>query len=82
MERWWCLDCRTTVELDSHARCQICSSDAVDTMERTNMYLKATPEVSAPATDSYARGLVVHLGTVRVESGTEFPLTLSTVYVN
>ena len=82
MERWWCLDCRTTVELNSHARCQICDSDAVDTMERTNMYIAPTPAVFVPVPDVYAERLMVHLGTVRIESGTEFPLTYATVYVN
>jgi hypothetical protein len=31
---WWCLDCRTPIELDRHGRCCICGSDAVDSMLR------------------------------------------------
>ena len=34
MERWWCIDCRTSVELNTQAKCECCGSDAVDTMER------------------------------------------------
>jgi len=34
MERWWCIDCRTSVHLNTQAKCECCGSDAVDTMER------------------------------------------------
>ncbi len=27
---WWCMDCRTAVELDKHGRCGSCESEAVD----------------------------------------------------
>jgi len=30
MKRWWCMDCRNTVELDKHGRCGNCESEAVD----------------------------------------------------
>jgi Zn finger protein HypA/HybF involved in hydrogenase expression len=34
MERWWCMDCKTPVELDTHGRCLVCQSEAVDLIER------------------------------------------------
>ncbi len=57
MERWWCLDCRTSVELNGHAQCEICGSDAVDTMERNNMYHTPTPSVFVPVPDVSAERL-------------------------
>jgi Zn finger protein HypA/HybF involved in hydrogenase expression len=30
MKRWYCMDCRTSVELDKHGRCEGCESEAVD----------------------------------------------------
>jgi hypothetical protein len=33
MDRWWCMDCRTEVELDKHGRCGCCESEAVDSIE-------------------------------------------------
>ena len=82
MERWWCLDCRTSVELNSHARCQICDSDAVDTMERTNMHNNQKPAVFVPVADVYAERLTVHLGTIRWETGNESLAVDEAVYVN
>ncbi len=38
---WWCIDCRTPVELDRHGRCHNCGSDAVDLMERPAAYWSA-----------------------------------------
>jgi hypothetical protein len=32
MNRWWCMDCRSAVELDKHGRCGSCESEAVDSM--------------------------------------------------
>jgi hypothetical protein len=32
MNRWWCMDCRSPVELDKHGRCGSCESEAVDSM--------------------------------------------------
>ena len=37
MERWWCIDCRSQVDLNKHARCSTCGSEAVDSMERKGM---------------------------------------------
>lgn len=36
MNRWWCMDCRMTVEMDRHGRCGICESEAVILAEPTN----------------------------------------------
>ena len=82
MERWWCLDCRTSVELNSHARCENCNSEAVDTMERTNMCFNPTASSFMATSDVQATGLTVHLGTIRLELGSG-PLTIEeTVYIN
>ena len=43
---WWCIDCRSSVELDRHGRCDTCGSDAVDLMERPTLYKRSKP---APA---------------------------------
>ena len=70
MELWWCLDCCARVELNRHARCKYCDSEAVDTMERTGMY-KTTSAVLAPVAE-YAERVTVHLETtMRWESGTK-----------
>ena len=62
MELWWCLDCRTRVELNRHGRCQCCDSDAVDTMERTAMYTTASAVLTPVA--ECAETLTVHLETL------------------
>jgi hypothetical protein len=36
MNRWWCMDCRLAVELDSHGRCGSCESEAVDPLNQQN----------------------------------------------
>ena len=33
MNRWWCMDCKSEVELDRHGRCGCCESEAVDSSE-------------------------------------------------
>ncbi len=48
MERWWCTDCRVPVELNKHARCGHCDSEAVDAMERTGKKVKPVPAALAP----------------------------------
>ena len=30
LNRWWCMDCLSAVELDRHCRCASCESEAVD----------------------------------------------------
>ena len=64
MERWWCLDCRAPVELNRHARCPYCDSEAVDTMERTRTDQKCTPSIFTPVADVYAERVTVHLGAI------------------
>jgi len=33
MDRWYCMDCKSEVELSKHGRCGCCESEAVDSME-------------------------------------------------
>jgi hypothetical protein len=35
---WWCVDCRTPIELDKHGRCGVCGSNAVDSMLRASLW--------------------------------------------
>jgi|HubBroStandDraft_6_1064221.scaffolds.fasta_scaffold2238987_1 hypothetical protein len=46
MKRWWCMDCRTEVELNKHGRCGCCDSEAVDSSE---------PKVDVTGLDSMAK---------------------------
>jgi hypothetical protein len=39
--KWWCVDCRTPVDLDRHGRCGSCGSDAVDSMHRCCVQFKS-----------------------------------------
>jgi hypothetical protein len=55
MEHWWCIDCRAPVELNKHARCAYCDSEAVDSMERTRIKEKPFPAVLAPLSTSFQR---------------------------
>ena len=75
MEPWWCLDCRTRVELNRHGRCQCCGSEAVDSMERTSMYT-TTSSVFTPVNE-FAERVAVHTvhmqATLRWESDARFP---------
>jgi hypothetical protein len=71
MELWWCIDCRVRVELNRHGRCQLCDSDAVDTMERAGTR-RAVASILIPVAESVER-LTVHLETtLRWESEGEF----------
>jgi len=73
MELWWCLDCRVRVELNRHGRCQLCNSEAVDTMERSGMH-KTASCILAPVAESAER-LMVHVeSTLRWESEAEAPI--------
>ncbi len=51
MNRWYCMDCKSEVELDRHGRCGSCESEAVDSMEQrgglTGVISMAQPEASA-----------------------------------
>ena len=64
MERWWCLDCRVSVDLNRQGRCQLCDSDAVDSMERTGMY-KTASSIFTPMAEC-SESLTVHLETTLV----------------
>ncbi len=33
MKRWYCMDCRSPVELNKHGRCEGCESEAVDLID-------------------------------------------------
>jgi hypothetical protein len=56
-ERWWCMDCRMMIELDSHGRCSTCSSNAVDSVERRRLWanLEAVTADVATVEAEYAR---------------------------
>ena len=72
MELWWCLDCRVRVELNQQGRCQLCDSEAVDTMERTGMH-KSASSILTPVAESAER-LTVHVeSTLWWESENEAP---------
>ena len=62
MERWWCLDCRTSVELTRHGCCQICGSEAVDTMERAGLD-KSISSIHTPINEVVAEHLTVQMKT-------------------
>jgi hypothetical protein len=32
MKHWWCMECQEKVELNKHGRCEICGSEAIDSM--------------------------------------------------
>jgi hypothetical protein len=38
---WWCMDCRSSVELDKHGRCESCESEAVDPLDRNGSLANA-----------------------------------------
>jgi Zn finger protein HypA/HybF involved in hydrogenase expression len=58
-ERWWCLDCRTTVELSIHGRCSTCGSNSVDSMERLGLWVSANilPTMPPALARQYARAI-------------------------
>jgi hypothetical protein len=56
MERWWCIDCRAQVDLNKHARCSTCGSEAVDSMERKGMKPVAGVMLLARADVAQRRG--------------------------
>jgi hypothetical protein len=80
MELWWCLDCRSRVELNRHGRCQICGSEAVDSMERTGMY-KTASSVLTPVGDVIAERVTVRMETtLHLEEEDAAPLTAEPAY--
>ena len=51
MNRWWCMDCRSAVELDMHGRCESCESEAVDSMERCGSLTRPPATVQTTVTN-------------------------------
>jgi hypothetical protein len=54
MNRWYCMDCRSEVELDKHGRCGCCESEALDSMEPRGgltglISMVQADQISAPA---------------------------------
>ena len=49
-ETWWCANCRTSVELDMHLRCECCGSEAVDPMGRPSFQATASVACTMPVT--------------------------------
>jgi len=52
LKRWWCMDCRSAVDLNRHGRCGACESEAVDSFNR------GTINSSSPVADVAATGSV------------------------
>jgi hypothetical protein len=36
MKRWWCMGCQAEVGLSKHGRCEVCDSEAVDSLPSGN----------------------------------------------
>ena len=51
MKRWWCMDCRSTVSLNKHGRCEGCESEAVAVVDRRDLPQVRTATASSNATD-------------------------------
>jgi Zn finger protein HypA/HybF involved in hydrogenase expression len=52
MNRWWCMDCRSAVDLDAHGRCGSCESEAVDILSPHGIQAAPTLVVDADVTTS------------------------------
>jgi len=52
MNRWWCMDCRSAVELDTHGRCASCESEAVDSFHPGIGDTSTAPIADMPVIDS------------------------------
>jgi hypothetical protein len=61
MERWWCLDCRVAVGLNTQARCERCDSDAVDTLARG---VQPMPAVAVAEPEFRIESNTMHLATI------------------
>jgi Zn finger protein HypA/HybF involved in hydrogenase expression len=44
MSTWWCMDCQSPVELDTHGRCGSCESEAIDTIGLKKDLMSETAE--------------------------------------
>jgi hypothetical protein len=47
MKRWYCMDCRSAVELNKHGRCEGCESEAVDLIGSTDDVNRSVSGVQA-----------------------------------
>jgi Zn finger protein HypA/HybF involved in hydrogenase expression len=54
MMRWWCMDCRNTVETDQHGRCGTCESEAVILAEPENGLNGSVPVVNMDSSATLA----------------------------
>jgi hypothetical protein len=54
MNRWWCMDCRSAVDLDKHGRCGSCESEAVDSFNPKVGHAAAAPIADTSATNSFS----------------------------
>ena len=52
MNRWWCMDCRSAVDLDRHGRCEGCESEAVDSFNPDNAQVTSVSVSRQAATNS------------------------------
>jgi len=52
MNRWWCMDCRSAVDLDLHGRCGSCESEAVDSFNPGNGQMTSASISDLAATNS------------------------------
>jgi len=56
LNRWWCMDCRSTVNLDRHGRCGSCESEAVDPFRPGTRDASSLPMAEIASTDSVSCG--------------------------
>lgn len=54
MDSWWCMDCRSVVELNKHGRCGCCESEAVDPIAQADRQLGAVSAAHTPVSDTSA----------------------------
>ena len=52
MNGWWCMDCRSAVDLDRHGRCGSCESEAIDTHNAHSNQSAPTLAVDVDVTSS------------------------------
>jgi rRNA maturation endonuclease Nob1 len=51
MKHWWCMGCQAEVKLSKHGRCEVCESEAVDsipTRDELNSSISMTTTDSEP----------------------------------
>jgi hypothetical protein len=52
LNRWWCMDCRSAVDLNRHGRCASCESEAVDSCHRRPCDVSTAPAGDMSITDA------------------------------